>query len=74
MKPAIAALALLLSACASTPPVAGNARGGMIDLRLHYPDSAVMAAADRHCARYGKRARITGMAGREGMSTAFECS
>lgn len=72
-KPLILAM-LLLAGCAATPPATGNARGGMIDMRLHYPNEVVMAVADRHCGQFGRRARITSVRTVDAHDVLFECS
>jgi hypothetical protein len=51
------AAALLLSACAASPPAHGNAKGGVIDW---FGTNSVQAEADRR-KQYGKLARITEM-------------
>lgn len=48
--------ALLLSACASKPP--GNEYGGLVMQGQNRPDKA-FAAAQEHCAQYGKSAKLT---------------
>ena len=63
------AAALLLSACAASPPAHGNAKGGVIDW---FGTNSVQAEADRR-KQYGKLARITEMRGEAGGHVLFEC-
>jgi hypothetical protein len=63
------AAALLLSACAVSPPAHGNAKGGVIDW---FGTNSVQAEADRR-KQFGKLARITEMRGEAGGHVLFEC-
>jgi starvation-inducible outer membrane lipoprotein len=74
MRYILATLGLLLAGCAASPPLIGNSRGGMVDLSLHYPNSTVQAAADKHCAKYGKQARITSARTLDAHDVLFECT
>lgn len=67
------AAALMIGGCAATPPVSGNETGGLIDLSLAYPNDKIIAAADAHCAKYGKVARVTKGQSRDDDNGAFEC-
>lgn len=66
------AATLILSACAITPEVTGNAKGGVMpwfatNLREAH------SAAEAHCRKYGKHARITQATTEAGGSVIFDC-
>jgi hypothetical protein len=67
-------LALLASACVGPGPgITGNDTGGIIPWSPVNQEFARQFAAE-HCARYGKRGRITSMRARYGEYIAFACS
>ena len=67
----IVALALLAAGCAA-PTVTGNAQGGLMDW-LGTNEREAFNAAQTHCQKYGRDARITQIVPRAGGSVAFEC-
>lgn len=69
----VAVAAVLVSGCAATPPVSGNETGGLVDLSLSYPNDKIFAAADAHCAKYGKVARVTRSNSAIDDNATFEC-
>jgi hypothetical protein len=72
MRIAIIFGALLVSACASTPNVTGNAKGGVMPW-FATNLKAAHGAADGHCRKYGKQARITSVQAEAGGSVVFDC-
>lgn len=68
-----AAAAMFLAGCAATPEVSGNEHGGLLDLRLHYPNAAIVKAADEHCSKFGRKARVTKGRSRIDQTGTFEC-
>jgi len=70
---ATVAATLMIGGCSATPPVTGNETGGLIDLSLAYPNDKVLAAADAHCAKYGKVAHLTKGRSTNDHNGAFEC-
>jgi hypothetical protein len=68
----LACCALLATGCAAAlPPADGNDKGGAIE-GLGTAAKA-QAAADQHCRRYSKSARITQMRSTAGGHVLFEC-
>jgi hypothetical protein len=63
--------ALLLAGCAATPPADGNDKGGGIE--GFGTTTQAQAAADKHCHRYDKSARITQTRSTAGGYVLFEC-
>lgn len=70
MRIAIVLLALTVAACA-TPEVTGNSDGGITSM-FASNEREVFAAAQAHCAKYGRNARITDVQA-IGSSVSFEC-
>jgi hypothetical protein len=68
----LAALSLVSSAQAHTPPFKGNDTGGIIAWEPGIHRVALPIAAG-HCARYGKYARITSVHARYGDYVGFVC-
>ena len=69
----LAALGLLVGSCAGVGPgLTGNDTGGIIpytpENRAHASETAAI-----HCARYGKRAHLTGVDARYGGYISFAC-
>lgn len=68
----LALVAASLAACAARPEVTGNAQGGVMDWFATNEREAFLAAQG-HCQKYGRDARITQIVPRAGGSVAFEC-
>ena len=64
--------ALLVTGCAATPAADGNDKGGGIE--GFGTTAQARAAADHHCRRYGKSARITHIRSTAGGHVLFECT
>ena len=65
-------IAMLLAGCAGQPPVHGNAKGGVMQW-FGMNARQTHAAADKHCGKYSKQARITEMRSEVGDHVLFEC-
>jgi hypothetical protein len=68
---ALTCCALLVASCAATPAADGNDKGGAIE--GFGTTTQAKAAADKHCRRYGKSARITQTRSTAGGYVLFEC-
>ena len=62
-----------LAGCAISPSVHGNERGGMMEW-FATNEAQAFAAAEAHCKRYGKAARITEIKAHTGGHVLFECT
>jgi hypothetical protein len=71
MKRHIVILALLSGACGG-PDVTGNSQGGIMKWSSGNEREA-FRAAQNHCTRYGKDAKITQIVPTAGGSVTFEC-
>lgn len=71
MRYAMILMALTLAAC-SEPRVTGNAQGGVMPW-FATNEQIAFNAAQAHCAKYGKDARITQIVPRAGGTVAFDC-
>ena len=67
----VAMSTLFVAGCASTPAADGNDKGGSIE--GFGTTAQARAAADKHCRRYGKSARITQTRSTTGGYVLFEC-
>ena len=67
----VIAIALLAAGC-SGPKVTGNSQGGAMPWFATNTENA-FNAAQAHCQKYGKDARITQMVPIAGGSVAFDC-
>ena len=72
MRKLVLVAALAVSGCASRPSVIGNDRGGMISWAFTN-EAAVFEAAQRHCASFGKSARVTNIEKKAGGEVLFDC-
>ena len=71
MRVAVILLGLLLSACAAfEPTVMGNEAGGVVKRDRGVGDDELLAAADTHCGKFNKVARISG---RNADGLSFDC-
>jgi outer membrane biogenesis lipoprotein LolB len=66
------AISVLLASCARQVKVNGNENGGMIDW-FGSNENAVWQAAQKHCAQYGKSARVTSIPPSANQNALFEC-
>ena len=72
MRMILAVVALLLAAGCGSPTVTGNAQGGVMP--WHGTNtSKSFNAAQAHCQKYGRDARITQIVPHAGGSVAFDC-
>ena len=71
MRMLVVAAALAAAGCAATLAADGNDKGGAIE--GFGTTAQARAAADNHCNRYGKSARITQMHSTGGGYALFEC-
>ena len=72
----IAAITISIAGCASTsttPTVIGNATGGTIQQVPYTTQQDSFEAALRHCARYGKQAKITQPINATNPTWVFDC-
>lgn len=73
MKTLTVLAALALAGCSAKPLASGTELGGILDLRLYYDNDAIVQAASEHCAKYGRKARVTKGRSRIDHTGTFEC-